>query len=219
MTDLSISSKFNRLYVVGAGGFGREVAWLASEISEQISIRFVVDSSGYLCEPINGVSVELITEISYQSTTLFVVAVGDPQVRCNLAEKMKNLGFTATNLIHPTVQMSKHVSLGKGVIIAAGNILTTNIYLGDHTHINLACTIGHNVTIGSYTTLSPGVHVSGNVQIGQGVFIGTGAVIINGTVDKPLIIGNGAVIAAGACITKSVEAGAMMAGVPALRKR
>jgi len=69
-----------------------------------------------------------------------------------------------------------------------------------------------------HTTLAPGVHVSGNVYIGQNVYVGPGASIINGRAGNPLIIGDGAVIAVGACVTKSVEAGAMAAGVPALRK-
>jgi acetyltransferase-like isoleucine patch superfamily enzyme len=83
----------------------------------------------------------------------------------------------------------------------------------------LDCTIGHDVVVGSYSTLSPGVHVSGNVRIGGNVFIGTGACIINGRASEPLTIGDGAVVAAGACVTRSVDPGAMVAGVPAIRKR
>ena len=90
----------------------------------------------------------------------------------------------------------------------------------DQVHVNLDCTIGHDVKIGAYSTLAPGVHVSGNVHIGEGVYIGTGANIINGTSDKPLIVENGSVIGAGACITASTEANALYVGVPAsLKKR
>ena len=95
----------------------------------------------------------------------------------------------------------------------------TNVSIGAHAHINIGCTVSHDVAIGEFSTLSPGVHVSGHVQIGRDVFIGTGASIINGRAGNPLVIGDGAVVAAGACVTQPVEAGALVAGVPAIRKQ
>lgn len=208
------------LYIVGAGGFGREVAWLSSEIwGNKIEIRFVVDHPDYLTGAINGIPVELLSDLTSDKNSSYVVAIGDPSLRINLAAKMRDAGFQAQTLIHPGTRMSEWVELEEGVVIAAGNILTTGIKLARHVHINLACTIGHDVVIGEFSTISPGVHVSGHVQIGKGVFVGTGANIINGSANEPLIIGDGAIVAAGACVTRDVEAGSMVAGVPATRRR
>jgi acetyltransferase-like isoleucine patch superfamily enzyme len=63
------------------------------------------------------------------------------------------------------------------------------------------------------------VKVCGNVQIGHSVNIGAGATIINGRPGSPLVIGDCSVIAAGSCVTKSVEANCMFAGVPAVLKK
>ena len=122
-------------------------------------------------------------------------------------------------MIHPRVEMSRWVQIGEGTVICAGNILTTNIILGQQVQINLDCTIGHDVVMGDYTTLAPGVHVSGWVHFGKRVYVGTGAVMINGIEDTPLYIGDDVVIGAGACVTKSIESGTW-GGVPAkpLRK-
>jgi acetyltransferase-like isoleucine patch superfamily enzyme len=57
------------------------------------------------------------------------------------------------------------------------------------------------------------------VEIGAQAFIGIGATISNGRPGAPLRIGEGAIVAAGACVTRDVPAGAMVAGVPATRKR
>ena len=106
-----------------------------------------------------------------------------------------------------------HTAHGRALPFATG------IKLARHVHINIACTISHDVTIGEFSTLSPGVHVSGHVRIGKSVFIGTGANIINGSASQPLVIGDGAIVAAGACVTRDVEPGSMVAGVPATRRR
>jgi serine acetyltransferase len=87
--------------------------------------------------------------------------------------------------------------------------------LGKHVQINLDCTIGHDVIMGDYTTLAPGVHVSGWVRFGQKIYVGTGAVIINGTQKKPIVIGDNAVIGAGAVVTEDIPPGITVVGVPA----
>ncbi|TLX21355.1 acetyltransferase [Thermomonas fusca] len=215
-----IEPSFRRLFVFGAGGFGREIAWLVGQSwGAAVEVVFLVDNPEYVTSPVNGVPVQLLDDVAKCDGDRFVVAVGDPQLRRRAVAGCLSAGLEPAQLVHPRVEMSRHVSLGDGCVVCAGCILTVNIVLGEHVHINLDCTIGHDVVIGDYATLSPGVHVSGNVQIGRDVFIGTGANIINGTACAPLVIGHGAVIAAGACVAKSVDPGVMVAGVPAVRKR
>ena len=105
------------------------------------------------------------------------------------------------------------VRVGIGTIICSGSIFTVDIEVGAHVHVNLDCTIGHDVRTGDFAALSPGAHSSGNVHIGRGAYIGTGAVIINGTPAEPLLVGDRAVIAAGACVTGLVESDSLYAGV------
>jgi len=215
-----IDMSFRRLYIFGAGAFGREVAWLAEEIwPSQLEIRFVVDHEEYLRPPVNGIPIILLESEVMDDDSRYIVAVGDPESRRKVAEMFHERDAKATTLVHPRVEMSRFVEIEDGAVICAGNVITTNIMIGQHVHVNLSCTLGHDVIIGEFSTLSPGVCVSGNVHIGRSVFIGTGANIINGTDDAPLIIGDGATIAAGACVIRSVEPGALMAGVPAIRKR
>lgn len=216
----NISHSFTRLFIFGCGGFGREVAWLAEQVCGSTKeIAFVVDRPEYLCPPVNGYGVQLLANVKNFPPARFVVALGNPAQRRNAVAACLAGGLEPTTLVHPRAEISKWIQLGEGVVICAGCILTTNITVGAYAQINLDCTIGHDVTIGEFTTLSPGVHVSGHVHLGSDVFIGTGASVINGSADSPLVIGDGAVIAAGACVTCSVEPGALVAGVPAMRKR
>jgi sugar O-acyltransferase (sialic acid O-acetyltransferase NeuD family) len=150
---------------------------------------------------------------------LVTVAVADPQLRRNLAAKCEAARYSFATLVFRNVEMSPWVELGCGVTICSSCILTVDVVLERQVHLNKDCTIGHDVRIGEFSTVSPGVHISGNVRIGRGVFIGAGTTIVNGTPETPLVIGDGAVIAAGACVTHSTEADALYAGVPATLKK
>lgn len=209
-----------KLHIFGAGGFGREVAWLVRQAYPEIlEITFVVDPAHQAPASIHGIGVKTPNQVSAGSNTRFVVAIGNPASRRAIAERMILAGHQPITLIHPSVLTSPHVDIGAGTIICANTVITCDVKIGCHVHINLACTIGHDVEIGSYSTISPGVNISGNVHIGREVFVGTNACFVNGSNEKPLVIGDGAVIAAGACVTRDVPAGAMVAGVPAERKR
>ena len=211
---------FNRLFIFGAGGFAREVAWLAEQSwGESVELCFLVDQAEYLSDPVNDVPVVMLNDVVAKGDDRFVVAVADAALRRRAAAACGAKGLQPATLVHPRAEASVRNEIGEGSVICAGSVLTTNIRLGQHVQINLDCTIGHDAVLGDYTTLAPGVHVSGNVHIGSDVLVGTGANIIDGSAANPLMIGDGAIIAAGACVTKPVEAGAMVAGVPAVRKR
>lgn len=204
-----------RVAIYGAGGFAREVAWLAESASVQVAC-FIDDDPASHGRELNGIPVIGLGGARETFSDAAVVGgVGSPQTRRALMHKAAAAGFGFRTLIHPNVEMSRFVEVGEGTVVCAGNILTTNIRLGAHVQINLDCTVGHDAILDDYATLAPGVHVSGCVVLGKDVYVGTGANIINGSRDRPLVIGDGAVIGAGACVTKSIEPGATAVGVPA----
>ena len=206
--------------IYGAGGFAREVAWLVESCNEAEkeweAQCFIDDNESTHGEVLNGISVIGLEEALRKYPQAKIVGgVGTPKTRRLMMEKAKAAGFVFGTIIHPRVERSKTIEIGIGAVICAGNILTVNITLGEHIQINLDCTVGHDVIMGDFTTLAPGVHVSGWVFFGKHVYVGTGAVIINGTKENPLVIGDDAIIGAGACVTKSVAPGTTVVGVPA----
>jgi sugar O-acyltransferase (sialic acid O-acetyltransferase NeuD family) len=209
-----------KIAIYGGGGFAREVAWLVHACSIEGEpykvVCFIDDDEAKHGSILNDVPVMGLEEASLQFPDAKVVGgVGIPKTRQCLMEKAAEVGFGFETIIHPRVECSRWIEIGSGAVICAGNILTTNIVLGQHVQINLDCTIGHDVTMGDYTTLAPGTHISGYVHLGQRVYVGTGAVVINGTQDSPIVIGEDVVIGAGACVTKSVPPGLTVVGVPA----
>jgi len=212
-----------KIAIYGAGGFAREVAWLLSayEKKEIFDVVCYIEDDSDGDRSLNGKPIFSWQHFStfFTHDVLIAVAVGNPQDREKLVNKCIAAGFSFPTLIHHTVEMSEFVELSVGAIICCGSILTVNIKIDEHVHINLGCSVGHDVRIGAFSTLSPSVHVSGNVHIGKSVYIGTNASIINGTTEKPLIIADGTVIGAGACVTKNTEPNSLYAGVPAEFKK
>jgi sugar O-acyltransferase (sialic acid O-acetyltransferase NeuD family) len=209
-----------QIAIYGGGGFAREVAWLvqschmAGEPYEVVC--FIDDDTVAHGSVLNGIPVMGLAEARSRFAQARVVGgVGTPRTRQQLMERAASRGFGFETIVHPRVERSPRVEIGEGTVICAGNILTVNITLGQHVQINLDCTVGHDVVMDDYATLAPGVHVSGCVQLGKRAYIGTGAVIINGTVEEPIVIGDDAIVGAGACVTKSIPAGWTVVGVPA----
>ena len=211
MTDMGMK----QLLVYGAGGFGREIVWLAQCCKDCEVKGFVDDDPKWHGSRMNDVPVMSLEDaVKLFPDASVVVAIGSPQTREKICDKLIRVGFKSDDLIHPDTQMSTWIEKGVGTVICAGCSLTTNITIGNQVQINLDCTISHDVVMGDYTTLAPGVHVSGYVHFGKRVYVGTGAVFVNGTRENPLIVGDDAVVGAGACVTKSIGSG-KWGGVPA----
>ena len=206
------------LVIIGAGGFGREVAWLVERINREEktwNLKGFVDDQQPVGTKVNQYTVIGTTESIKQSKKdLYVVcAVGNAKTRKRIIQSLEN-----TKTIHfatvtdPSVIHSDEITIGEGSILCAGTILTTNITIGKHVIINLDCTVGHDAVIEDYTTLYPSVNVSGMTTIGTGSEIGTGVNIIQGkTIAQDVIVG------AGGVVVKDLLESGTYAGIPAKR--
>jgi len=202
------------IVIIGAGGFGREVAWLIEDINkvnEQWNIvGFVDDNESIQGTDINGYKVVGNIEWLKSQKLNVVNAIGDPIVKKKVIGRLKDSENMYPVLIHPSVIYSRQASFGEGSIVCAANIITTNIEIGKHVIINLDCTIGHDAVLGNYTTVLPSVNVSGFVETEECVSIGTGSAVIQG-----VKIGENTVIGAGSVVVKDLPANCTAVGAPA----
>ncbi len=212
------------IYIIGAGGFGREVAWLIERINEESqktgkdltwNIKgFIDDNETILGKQEDNYYVvgncEYLMKKSEEIEVYAVCAIGSAKIRKSVIDKLKKSRVKFATVIDPSVILSDRVQIGEGTIICAGTIITVDIRIGDHVIINLDCTLGHDDIIHDYVTIYPSVNVSGNVEVGQCSELGTGMQIIQGK-----NIGTESIIGAGAVVIRDIPDRCTAVGSPA----
>lgn len=204
-----------KIAIVGSGGFAREILTLVNAINKVCPryevVGFVGEDKSQIIHgfPVIGSDEEINNAAEPLSV---VIAVGEPQLKAKIRSKYDNPLIAFPTLLHPSVILgdSESISIGKGCIICAGCILTTDIMIKDFVTFNLQCTVGHDTVIGNYSAFMPSVNISGEVDVKDGVYVGTGAKIIN-----QVEIGEYTIVGAGAVVAKSLPANCTAVGVPA----
>tara|TARA_B110000438_G_scaffold145673_1_gene140225 strand:- start:335 stop:1000 length:666 start_codon:yes stop_codon:yes gene_type:complete len=208
------------IIIIGAGGFAREVLWTIqdhNEIYHEFSVvGFLDDDKSLWGNTIDGIEVlgKIDLVFSQKEKIKCVIAIADSEIRKKIVKKLEKEKISFQTIIHPNVVYSKSSKIGKGVIIQAGGIITVNVKICNHVHINMDTTIAHDSVIQDFVTMAPGVHVNGETTIQEGVFIGSGAVL-----QQKLKIGKWAKIGAGTVLRTNVEEYSTYVGVPGKLKK
>jgi len=210
-----------RIVIVGAGGHARDLldvfeacnavepgAWdvvgYVSEVVEEHgrTIRGLTVLGGW--EWFGSAAAREVPDLK------IVCAVGDSPLRQRLVGQAEALGLEFVSVVHPAAVVPPDAVVGKGVLVSAGALTTSSMWIGDHVILNLGCTVAHDAVLGDFCTLAPGVHVSGHVRMGAGCDLGTGAVVL-----PRIEIGAWTVVGAGAVVTQNLPSHVTAVGVPA----
>jgi sugar O-acyltransferase (sialic acid O-acetyltransferase NeuD family) len=205
------------IVIFGAGGHGRELLQLIEDINAQqpgtwSCLGFLVDTAFAGAREVAGLPVlGDIAWLAAHPEVRVIVAIGPSAARRAVTQRIMAAcanGFAT--LVHPRAWLGARVSIGAGSVVCAGALLTTDIRIGDHVHVNIGSSIAHDARLQDYATLYGGVRITGKVQVGEGAEIGTGAVILPGCG-----IGDWSIVGAGAVVTGDVPEDATVVGVPA----
>lgn len=205
------------IYMIGASGFASEVTeYILNNGDYIIKGYFDINDNEYKKYKYEAPFLGNEKEFNFTSNDNVVIAIADYKLRNKIYLELKNKGVNFPNILHKSTFVSKSSQIDEGSVLCPFVTLTSNVKIGKNFQANIYSYVAHDCIIGDNVTFAPSVKCNGNVVIEDDVYIGTGVIIHQGKANKPLRIGKGAVIAAGAVVTKSVAEGKVMFGNPAV---
>jgi sugar O-acyltransferase (sialic acid O-acetyltransferase NeuD family) len=201
------------IVVAGSTGQHAVVVYEAARLSE-VTVAGCANisdgSPGWIldCEPL-GMLDEIVTR-EIEKGTQFIVACGSNGLRREVTESLRMRGASLQSVFHPAAIVSPSSKIKPGSALLAGAIVGPRAVLGHGVIINHGATVDHDCIVEDYVNISPGARLGGCVRVRAGAFIGMNASIIQG-----LEIGADAIVGAGAVVTRDVQPGTTVFGVPA----
>ena len=213
----------NRLVIFGAGGLAREFHDIVEAVNAHDAQRgntptweFLgfIDGSTQCDERITSRGPILGDDAfvaQLAEGTHFVVAIAHTAVRRRVAELAESKGLVGAVIVHPRALVGhRAVTLGEGTVVSANAIITTDVTLGRHVHVDRGVQIGHDSVLADFVSTYPAATIAGTVSIEAGSTVGSNATVIQG-----LAIGANAFVGAGAVVIRDVPANVTVVGVPA----
>ena len=209
------------LIIIGVGGFAREVYWHSQhtkEFNSDWTIKGFIDGDVKLAEDeYKKLPLPVLGDVdNYEicKNDVFTCAIGTPEVRKKLIEKMLNRRANFVSIINHRSSIFPTAEIGCGVIIGLDNGIGDHVKIGDFSVINNASYLGHDVKIGKFNCIMSHVDIGGFAETGDNVFIGSHVSII-----PKSKIGDDAFIGTGSVVLKRVKAGIKVFGNPAIEFR
>ncbi len=209
------------VYIIGAGGFGREAADVveaaarAADEQDAWRIAGVYDDGAAPTniQRLENRGLRFLGPVPAKPPTAgaaVIVAIGNPAVRRRVVDRMRAAGWTFPSVVHPTATIGSETQVGEGVVVCGGAQVSTNVRLGDHVHVNPNATLGHDAVLQDFVSVNPAAVISGEVLVRSGTLIGAAATVLQG-----LEVAEDVMVGAMACVTKDVERARTVKGVPA----
>jgi sugar O-acyltransferase (sialic acid O-acetyltransferase NeuD family) len=204
--------------IVGAGGHGRGILEILRAQARARGVDpavggFLDDDEALWGRTCGGVPIRGGLETAARLASeghLFLVGVGEPAPRREVAERLSAEGARFATAVHPDATLYGDVEVGPGTVVAAGVVVAASTRLVAHNLLNLSATLGHDCVLEEFATVAPGANLGGGVRMGKASFVG-----LNGTVIPGLSLGEGARLGAGSVLLEDLPAGRVAFGVPA----
>ncbi len=201
--------------IMGCGGFGREILPNVKKDKETEIIFIDEDNTKTNINGIDVISPDDFINYKKNHNKFFNISIANSKTREKFSRFFIENEITPIDIISDKAVIDDFSEIAEGCVLCEFSVIKSNVKVGKYFHADRSSNISHDCVIGDFVTFAPHVNCNGNVQISNYVYIGTGAVIKNGTSDKPLTIGEGAVVGMGAVVIRDVKPYTTVAGNPA----
>ena len=202
------------LSIYGAGGAGRSINEVVKIINKKnhfwSKVIFIDDiNNDRFVHGIEVLSLDNAMKI-YNKDIQFCISVGEPELRACLKNKVLDLGYSLTSIIHPYTYIAETSKHKDGLILREGSRLSNDSILGANNSFENYSIFGHDSVMGENCQVSAHTVIAGNCEIGDNVFFGASSAVMQG-----IKIGSNSIISMGAMVFKDVPEGVIVSGNPA----
>lgn len=202
-----------RILIVGAGGFGREVLQWARDAWPRDAHKI----AGFLsADPrrLDGTSCQLPILADPAAFTpderdYLLLAIGIAGVRRKVAEDLLGRGGKFLTTIHPTAIVAQSAQIELGAVICPYAIVSDSAHVGPFTLLNYHSSMAHDSVAGDFTVLSPYATLGGAARLEADCFLG-----LHASVSPNCVIAAGTRVAMNSCATASIANQSLVYGVP-----
>ncbi len=172
-----------RVVIIGASGFGGEVAWTLGRMAAAGGGLEAVGFCDDAPEKRNGAWRGLpllgpVEAAAVAGEVWFHAAVGGNAARERLTARALARGWTPLTVADPTAVVAPDARVGAGCYIGAGVVVSCGVTLGEGVIVNHQATVGHDAVLSDFCQVCPGARVSGGCRIGSRALLGSNAVVI-----------------------------------------
>ena len=187
------------LAIFGAGGFGRELACMVREMSQDWNLlgffddAYPVGTKRSHWSVIGGLQ-ELNT---WPEPIAVAMAVATPKTMIKLLGMITNPMVKYPNIIAPDTLWidPESCGIGQGNIVTRRCTFSCNVRIGNFNIINGDAVLGHDTTVGNYNAFMTSVRIAGEVSIGDRNYFGTSSVVLQQKrIGCDTTIGSGSVV-------------------------
>ena len=200
------------LFIVGAGGFGREAVWTVERINSlsqqpQWNIIGYADDDPKWTKGDNFEGYPILGSVAEASkdhpgASVFV-AIGNNVKRADIYRRLRGHDFPA--LIDPKAQISPTTDFRHGTFIGAGAVVQVGAELGKFVIIGSNAIVSHDAKVGDFVNLGPGGVIASGVKVGNSV-----SFFANACTMPWITIGEGASVSCGVGVKSDLAAGAQL---------
>ena len=190
----------NKILLIGAGGHARACIDVIEQ-ENKFKIAGLIDKKTAYAEenlgyPIIGTDEDLKQlHNKYQFALVTVGQIKSPNIRINLYNTLKSIGYMLPVVVSNNAHVSKHARIDEGTIILHGVVVNAGARIGRNCIINNQSLIEHDVMISDHCHVATGAIINGEVKVDEGSFIGSGVVINHRIkIGRNCVIGSGFVI-------------------------